>query len=369
MKRIAWWMVACLWLVWGGWAAGDGPPPRPIPPIPPIPAPASPVARIVSVTESLAKMDVAAGQAFAWDLVQVLAKHEKALAEYKVEWPEALLALKRGPRPEAGEPSDAERQRINDQTGPLLGVVYEMDPYEPPEQKCPAKLGVALLVAVAEKCPSVSGSVVAADGLLKRCLPGAEPKDPPLEELSPGVAARAYEVALGRAMEMLAKGPSEDAANALIIGVMATGVGSYFFVDAVASGAPDAEAIRKRAGEWLAQLAAVQRAEDPEAIRHAVEMAIKTLEAVKAKAGDIVEVAVQTAAVEALVKKFLLAVNTENRAQALECLTAKSGEALAKAESLRAKFTGREDTKDVFYLGVRAVGPVGPGGRVWVPVC
>ena len=368
MKRTAGWLAACLWLAWGGWAAGDEPP-RPIPPIPPIPAPASPVARIVSVTESLAKMDVAAGRAFAWDLVQVLAKHEKALAEYKVEWPEALLALKRGPRPEAVEPSDAEWQRIYDQTGPLLGVVYEMDPDEPPEQTCPAKLGVALLVAVAEKCPSVSGSVVAADRLLKRCLPGAEPKDPPLEELSPGVAARAYEAALGRAMEMLAKGPSEDAANALIIGVMATGVGSYFFVDAVASGTPDAEAIRKRAGEWLAQLAAAQRAEDPEAIRHAVEMAIKTLEAVKAKAGDIVEVAVQTAAVEALAKKFLLAVNTENRAQALECLTAKSGEALSKAESLRARFTGREDTKDVFYLGVRAVGPVGPGGRVWVPVC
>jgi len=369
MKRTAGWLAASLGLSWGGWAAGNEPPPRPIPPIPPIPAPASPVARIVSVTESLAKMDVAAGRAFAWDLVQVLAKHEKALAEYKVEWPEALTALKCGPRPEAGEPSDAERQRIYDQTGPLLRVAYEMDPCEPPEQTCPAKLGVALLVAVAEKCPNVSGSVVAADRLLKRCLPGAEPKDPPLEELSPGVAARAYEAALGRAMEMLAKGPSEDAANALIIGVMATGAGSYFFVDAVASGTPDAEAIRKRADEWIAKLAAVQRAGDPAEIRRVVEMAIKAPEAVKAKAGEIAETAGRTAAIDALAKKFLLAVNTENRAQALECLTAKSGEALAKAESLRAAFTGREDTKDVFYLGVRPVGPVGPGGRVWVPVC
>jgi hypothetical protein len=376
VKGIVWCVTACLWLTLGGWAAGNEPPPRPIPPIPPIPAPASPVQEIVSVTESLAKMDVAAGRAFAWDLVQVLAKHEKALAEQKVEWPEALLALKRGPRPEAGEPTDAERQRIYDQTGPLLRVAYEMDPDGPPEQTCPAKLGVALLVAVAEKCPSASACATAASRLVERCLPGAEPKDPPLEELSPGMAARAYEVALGRAMEMLAKGPSEDAASALIIGVMATGAGSYFFVDAVAhasrrrgSGTPDAEAIRKRAGEWLAQLAAAQRAEDPEAIRRAVEMAIKALEAVKAKAGEIADTAVRTAAVEALVKKFLLAVNTENRAQALECLTAKSGEALAKAESLRAKFTGREDTKDVFYLGVRAVGPVGPGGRVWVPVC
>jgi hypothetical protein len=366
MKRIAWWMAASLWLAWGGWAAGNEPPPRPIPPIPPIPAPASPVVRILSVTESLAKMDVAAGRAFAWDLVQVLAKHEKALAEQKVEWPEALTALKDGPRPEAGAPTDAERQRIYDQTEPLLRVAYEMDPDGPPEQTCPAKLGVALLVAVAEKCPSVSGSVVAADRLLKRCLPGAEPKDPPLEELSPGVAARAYEAALGRAMEMLAKGPSEDAANALIIGVMATGAGSYFFVDAVASGTPDAEAIRKRADEWIAKLAAAQRAGDPAEIRRVVEMAIKALEAVKAKAGEIAETAGRTAAVEALVKKFLLAVNTENRAQALECLTAKSGEALAKAESLRAAFTGREDTKDVLYRGV---GPVGLGGREYVTVC
>ena len=369
MKGIVWCVAASLWLVGSGWAVGDEPPPRPIPPIPPIPVPASPVQEIVSVTESLAKMDVAAGRAFAWDLVQVLAKHEKALAEQKVEWPVALLDLKRGPRPEAGELSDAERQRLYDQTNPLVWAASQMDPDGPAEQTCPAKLGVALLVAAAEKCPSVSGSVVAADRLLKRCLPGAEPKDPPLEELSPGVAARAYEAALGRALETLAKGPSEDAANALIIGVMATGAGSYFFVDAVASGTPDAEAIRKRADEWIAKLAAVQRAEDPAEIRRVVEMAIKALEAVKAKAGDIVEVAVQTAAVEALMKKFLLAVNTENRAQALECLTAKSGEALAKAESLRAAFTGREDTKDVFYLGVRPVGPVGPGGRVWVPVC
>jgi hypothetical protein len=166
---------------------------------------------------------------------------------------------------------------------------------------------------------------------------------------------------------MLAKGPSEDAANALIIGVMATPAGSYFLVDAMASGAPDAEAIRKRAGEWLAQLAAVQRAEDPAEIRRAVETAAKALEALKAKAGLIAETAGQRLALEALAKKFLLAVNTENRAQALECLTAKSGEALAKAESLRAAFTGREDTKDVLYRGA---GPAySMGGREYVTVC
>jgi hypothetical protein len=95
-------------------------------------------------------------------------------------------------------------------------------------------------------------------------------------------------------------------------------------------------------------------------------MAIKTLEAVKAKAGDIVEVAVRTAAIDSLAKKFLLAVNTENRAQALECLTAKSGKAIAKAESLRAAFTGREDAKDVLFRGV---GPVyNLGGREYVTV-
>ncbi|HET6442900.1 MAG TPA: hypothetical protein VFH53_11055 [Phycisphaerae bacterium] len=352
MKGIVWCVAACLWLAWCGWAAGNEPPPRPIPPIPPIPAPASPVARIVSVTESLAKMDVAAGQAFAWELVQVLAKHEKVLAERKVEWPEALTDLKDGPRPEAGAPTDAERQRIYDQTEPLLRAANEMDPDGPPERTCPAKLGVALLVAVAEKCPSASACAAAASRLIERCLPDAEGRKAPLEELSPGVAARAYEVALGRALEMLAKGPSEDATNALIVAVIANPIARYFFVDAVASGAPDAEAIRKRAGEWLAQLQAVQRAEDPAEIRRAVEMAIKALEAVKAKAGEMAEIAVRTAAVEALAKKFLLAVNTENRAQALECLTAKSGEALAKAESLRAAFTGREDTKDVLYRGV-----------------
>ena len=366
MKRTAGWLAACLWLVWGGWAAGNEPPPRPIPPIPPIPVLASPVAQIVSMTESLAKMDVGAGRAFAWDLVQVLAKHEKALAERKVEWPEALLVLKRGPRPEAGEPSDAERRRLYDQTNPLVWAASQMDPDGPPERTCPAKLGVALLVALAEKCPSVSACASAASHLIKRCLPDAEGRRAPLEELSPGIAAKAYEAALGRAMEMLGKGPSEDAANALIIGVMATPAGSYFLVDAMASGAPDAEAIRKRAGEWLAQLAAVQRAEDPAEIRRAVEIAIKALEAVKAGAGQIAEMAVRTAAVEALVKKFLLAVNTENRAQALECLTAKSGEALAKAESLRAAFTGREDTKDVLYRGV---GPAySLGGREYVTV-
>jgi hypothetical protein len=105
---------------------------------------------------------------------------------------------------------------------------------------------------------------------------------------------------------------------------------------------------------------------DPEEIRRAVEMAKKALEAVKAKAGEIAETAARTAAVEALVKKFLLAVNTENRAQALECLTAKSGETLAKAESLRAAFTGREDTKDVLYRGA---GPAySLGGREYVTV-
>jgi len=368
MKRTAGWLAACLWLVLVGWAAGNEPPPRPIPPIPPIPAPASPVARIVSVTESLAKMDVAAGRAFAWDLVQVLAKHEKSLAEQKVEWPEALTALKNGPRPDAGAPTDAERRRIYDQTEPLLRVAYEMDPDGPPEQTCPAQLGVALLVALAEKCPSVSACAMAASHLIKRCLPDDEGRDPPLEELSPGMAARVYEAALGRVMEMLAMGPSEDAAEGLVIAsFMSSIIGRYFLVDAMASGAPDAEAIRKRAGEWLEQLAAVQRAEDPEEIRRAVEMAIKALEFVKAEAGQIAEIAVRTAAVEALVKKFLLAVNTENRAQALECLTAKSGEALAKAESLRAAFTGREDTKDVLYRGV---GPAySLGGREYVTVC
>jgi len=367
MKGIVCCVAACLWLAWGGWAAGNEPPPRPIPPIPPIPVPASPVAQIVSVTESLAKMDVAAGRAFAWDLVQVLAKHEKVLAERKVEWPEALLALKRGPRPEAGEPSDAERQRIYDQTEPRLRAANEMDPDRPPERTCPAKLGVALLVAVAEKCPSVSACAMAASRLVERCLPDAEGRKAPLEELSPGVAARAYEAALGRALEMLAKGPSEDAARGLLIAAVMNPIGRYFLADAMASGAPDTEAIRKRAGEWLAKLAAARRAEDPEANQLAVEMAIKALEAVKAKAGEIAEMAVRTTAIDALAKKFLLAVNTENRAQALECLTAKSGEALAKAESLRAAFTGREDTKDVLYRGV------GPayilGGRDYVTVC
>ena len=363
MKRTAWWLAAGLWLAWGGWAAGNEPPPKPIPPIP---APASPVARIVSVTESLAKMDVAAGRAFAWDLAEVLAKHEKALAERKVEWPETLLALKRGPRPEAGEPTDAERQRIYDQTEPLLRAANEMDPDGPPERTCPAKLGVALLVAAVEKCPSVSAGAVAASRLVERCLPEAEGRKPPLEELSPGMAARAYEAALGRAMEMLAKGPGEDAARGLLIAAVINPIGRYFLVDAMASEASDAGAIRKRAGEWLAQLQAVQREEDPEANRLAVKMAIKALEAVKAKAGEIAETAGRTAATRALAKKFLLAVNTENRAQALECLTAKSGGALAKAESLRAAFTGREDTKDVLYRGV---GPVGLGGREGVPVC
>jgi len=367
MKRIAWWMAACLWAAGAGWAAGNEPPPRPIPPIPPIPAPASPVKEIVSVTESLAKMDVAAGRAFAWDLVQVLAKHEKTLAEQKVEWPEALTALKGGPRPEADAPTDAERQRIYDQTEPLLRAANEMDPDGPAEWTCPAKLGVALLVVAAEKCPSVSGRVVAAGRLLERCLPEAEGRRAALEELSPAVAARAYEAALGRVLEMLAKGPSEDAANALIIGVMATPAGSYFLVDAMASGAPDAEAIRKRAGEWRAKVEAARRVEDPEEIRGAVETAAKALEAVKAKAGLIAETAGQRLALEALAKKFLLAVNTENRAQALECLTAKSGETLAKAESLRAAFTGREDTKDVLCRGA---GPAySLGGREYVTVC
>jgi len=367
MKGIVWCVAGCLGLAWGGWAAGNEPPPRPIPPIPPTPAPTSPVARIVSVTESLAKMDVGAGRAFAWDLVRGLAKHEKTLAEQKVEWPEALRALKDGPRPEAGGPSDAERQRICDQTEPLLRAANEMDPDGPPERTCPAKLGVELLVAAAEKCPSASGRVLAAGRLLERCLPDAEGRRAPLEELSPGMAARAYEAALGRALEMLAKGPSEDAAKGLLIAAVVNPVGRYFLVDAMASGAPDAGAIRKRAGEWLAQLAAARRAEDPEANRLAVEMAIKALEAVKAKAGEIAETAVRDAAVEALAKKILLAVNTENRAQALECLTAKSGEALAKAESLRAAFTGREDTKDVLYRGV---GPAySLGGREYVTVC
>ena len=366
MKGIVWCVAASLWLALGGMAAGNEPPPRPIPPIPPIPAPASPVAQIVSVTESLAKMDVGAGRAFAWELVQMLAKHEKTLAERKVEWPEALLDLKRGPRPEAGEPSDAERRRIYDQTEPLLRAANEMDPDGPPEQTCPTQLGVALLVVAAEKCPSVSACASAAGRLVERCLPDAEGRKPPLEELSPGVAARAYEAALGRAMEMLAKGPSEDAANALIIGVMATPAASYFLVDAMASGAPEAAAVEKRAGEWRAKVEAARRAEDPEEIRRAVEMAIKVLKAVKARAGQIAETAGQRLALEALAKKFLLAVNTENRAQALECLTAKSGEALAKAESLRAAFTGREDTKDVLYRGV---GPVGLGGREYVTVC
>jgi len=366
MKGIVWCVAASLWLALGGMAAGNEPPPRPIPPIPPIPAPASPVAQIVSVTESLAKMDVGAGRAFAWELVQMLAKHEKTLAERKVEWPEALLDLKRGPRPEAGEPSDAERRRIYDQTEPLLRAANEMDPDGPPEQTCPTQLGVALLVVAAEKCPSVSACASAAGRLVERCLPDAEGRKPPLEELSPGVAARAYEAALGRVLEMLAKGPSEDAANALIIGVMATPAASYFLVDAMASGAPEAAAVEKRAGEWRAKVEAARRAEDPEEIRRAVEMAIKVLKAVKARAGQIAETAGQRLALEALAKKFLLAVNTENRAQALECLTAKSGEALAKAESLRAAFTGREDTKDVLYRGV---GPVGLGGREYVTVC
>jgi hypothetical protein len=336
--------------------------------------PASPVAQIVSVTESLAKMDVAAGRAFAWDLVQVLAKHEKVLAEHKVEWPEALLALKRGPRPEAGEPTDAERQRIYDQTEPLLCAANEMDPDGLPERTCPAQLGVALLVAAAEKCPSVSGRVVAAGRLLERCLPDAEGRKPPLEELSPGMAARAYEAALGRVMETLAKGPGEDAARGLVIAAVMNPIGRYFLVDAMASRAPDAEAIRKRADVWLRQLRGYEwlaqyfsRPADDPASRRAVETAIKALEALKAKAGKIAEMAVRTAAIEALAKKFLLAVNTENRAQALECLTAKSGEALAKAESLRAAFTGREDTKDVLYRGV---GPAySMGGREYVPVC
>jgi len=366
MKRIAWWMAACLWAAGAGWAAGNEPPPRPIPPIPPIPAPASPVKEIVSVTESLAKMDVGAGRAFAWDLVQVLAKHKKALAEQKVEWPEALLDLKRGPRPEAGAPTEAERQRIYDQTEPLLRAANEMDPDGPPERTCPVKLGVAILETVAERCPSASVCAAAARRLVERCLPDAEGRKAPLEELSPGVAARAYEAALGRALEMLAKGPSEDAANALIIGVMATPAGSYFLVDAMASGAPDAEAIRKRAGEWRAKVEAARRAEDPEEIRGAVETAAKALEAVKAKAGLIAETAGQRLALEALAKKFLLAVNTENRAQALECLTAKSGETLAKAESLRAAFTGREDTKDVLYRGTGPACRV--GGREYVTV-
>jgi len=365
MKGIVWCVAACLWLVLVGLAVGNEPP-RPIPPIPPIPAPASPVARIVSVTESLAKMDVRAGRAFAWDLVRVLAKHEKAMAEHKVEWPEALLALKRGPRPEAGEPSDAERRRIYDQTEPLLRAANEMDPDGPPERTCPTKLGVALLVAVSEKCPSASGRVVAAGRLLEQCRPDAEGRQAALEELSPGVAARAYEAALGRTLEMLAKGPSEDAANALVIGVTATPAGVYFLVDAMASGTPNAEAIRKRAGEWRAKVEAARRVEDPEAIRGAVETAAKALEALKAKAGLIAETAGQRLVLEALAKKFLLAVNTENRTQALECLTAKSGEALAKAESLRAAFTGREDTKDVLYRGV---GPAySLGGRDCVTV-
>jgi hypothetical protein len=350
MKGIVWCVAASLWLVLVGLAAGNEPPPKPIPPMPPIPAPVSPVAQIVSVTESLAKMDVAAGRAFAWDLVQVLAKHEKVLAERKVEWPEALTALKNGPRPDAGASSDAERQRIYDQTEPLLGAANEMDPDRPPEWTCPAKLGVALLVALAEKCPSVSACASAASRLIERCLPDAEGRKAPLEELSPAVAARAYEAALGRVLEMLAKGPSEDAANALIIGVMATPAASYFLVDAMASGAPDAEAIRKRAGEWRAKVEAAQRAEDPAEIRRAVEIAIKALEFVKAGAGEIAETAV----------------NTENRAQALECLTAKSGEALAKAESLRAAFTGREDTKDVLYRGTGPACRV--GGREYVTV-
>ena len=366
MERTAGWLAACLWLVLVGLAAGNEPPPRPIPPIPPIPAPASPVAQIVSVTESLAKMDVAAGRAFAWDLAGVLAKHEKALAEQKVEWPEALLDLKRGPRPEAGAPTDAERQRIYDQTEPLLRAANEMDPDGPPERTCPVKLGVAILETVAERCPSASVCAAAARRLVERCLPDAEGRKAPLEELSPGVAARAYEAALGRALQMLAKGPSEDAANALIIGVTATPAGSYFLVDAMASGAPEAAAVEKRAGEWLAKVEAARRAEDPAASRWAVEMAIKALEAVKAKAGEIAETAVRTAAIEALAKKFLLAVNTENRAQALECLTAKSGEALAKAESLRAAFTGREDTKDVLYRGTGPACRV--GGREYVTV-
>jgi hypothetical protein len=363
MKGIVWCVAASLWLALGGMAAGNEPPPRPIPPIPPIPAPASPVAQIVSVTESLAKMDVAAGRAFAWDLVQMLAKHEKALAEHKVEWPEALTALKSGPRPEADAPTDAERRRLYDQTDPLLRVAYEMDPDGPPERTCPAQLGVALLVAVAEKCPSVSACAAAASRLIERCLPGKAP----LEELSPGMAARASEAALGRAMEMLAKGPSEDAARGLVIASVMNLIGRYFLVDAMASGAPEAAAVEKRAGEWQAKVEAARRAEDPADIQLAVDVAALALEAVKAKAGEIAETAVRTAAIDALAKKFLLAVNTENRAQALECLTAKSGESLAKAESLRAAFTGREDTKDVLYRGV---GPAySLGGREYVPVC
>jgi hypothetical protein len=227
-------------------------------------------------------------------------------------------------------------------------------------------LGVALLVVAAEKCPSVSACAAAASRLVERCLPDAEGRKAALEELSPGVAARAYEAALGRALEMLAKGPSEDAARGLVVAAVVNPIGRYFLVDAMASGAPEAATVEKRAGEWHAKVEAARRAEDPAEIRRAVEAAAKAFEAVKAKAGEIAETAVRTAAIDALAKKFLLAVNTENRAQALGCLTAKSGESLAKAESLRAAFTGREDTKDVLY---RCVGPAySLGGREYVTV-
>jgi hypothetical protein len=340
--------------------------------IPPMPALAGPVQRIVGTVEALARSDVPAARAFAWDLTRVLMKHNAALMEAKVELPKPLQDLAAGPRPDPGRPTEADVGRIADQAEPLVLAAVECSTDRPPEHRCPPKLGVAVLSAVAAGSPSAAVRMGGVLLLVRAALPDPDGKlDHRLaREATPAVAASAARAALRYALvDVLAKRSSDDAARAVAAAVGTGLARHYVLLTAMASGGADAGAIECLVSEWEAQTAAARKVGHSEAAAYVLDLLARDLDGLRKRAGEVAETAAILTAVNRLAERFITAVNTENRAGAMACLTPTSAKALAEATSLRAAFTGRDDIASVVYVGLGPTGEIAGRRRVTVLCC
>ena len=313
-------------------------------------------AEFVAAAEPLAGHPSGLVALFAKRLSDVLAKHGAALTA-------KLTNIKLQPANTSLD--EKELESIHKMTAPIIELARAGAVRGKP---IPAPLRAEVLEVIAGYCPSSTASMEAAaelSHLVEASLGGKG--EPPVAAQA---AAEAIRQALYKCFDHTHSAwINTDDVAALKLAAEQGLMGALAYLQACTAAKPDAEGLAKALGEVhrrTGEGAAPREAENAAGAEEVCKTLIAQLEALKAEAASIAELAAARKEITQLAAQFIAAINKEDRKAAAECLTPAMARAIEKLPSLKAAVGGAGDGQSLEFLYLLRFGA--PGGKPFVDV-